>query len=101
MNTFVKHELGVISAREDSWLCINVAAACSGNGNGRYVSNKGTGLFCGRVMGVPVTSANGAFVKEFGKEAMLGREMKYWLRLLEVDETDPIGEAKKRKDRSE
>jgi hypothetical protein len=33
MNKFVSHELGVFSAREDSWLCINVAAACSGNGN--------------------------------------------------------------------
>jgi hypothetical protein len=70
-----------------------------------YDSNKGTGLFCERVMGVSVTSANGAFVKEFGradrKEVLLGRVMKYWLRLLEIDETDPVREAKKRKDTSE
>jgi hypothetical protein len=52
------------------------------------------------VIGVPVTSANGACVKEFGKEAVLGRVMKYWLRLLEVNETS-VGEAKKRKDTSE
>lgn len=41
MNKFARHELGVFSAREDSWLCINVAAVCSGNGNRRYDSNKG------------------------------------------------------------
>jgi hypothetical protein len=53
-------------------------------------------------MGVPVTSANSARVKEFGradkKETILGRVMKYCLRLLEVDETNPVGEGKKRKE---
>jgi hypothetical protein len=33
MNKFVGHEVSMFSAREDSWLRINVVATCSGNGN--------------------------------------------------------------------
>jgi hypothetical protein len=60
-------------------------------------SNIETGLFCKRVRGAQVTSAIGACVRELGrsnrKEKLLERVTEYWLRLLEADETNPIGDA--------
>jgi hypothetical protein len=54
-------------------------------------------LFCERVMEVPLTSQNGACVKELGrlyrKETILERIMKCWLRFLETDETNSLGDA--------
>jgi hypothetical protein len=50
-------------------------------------------------MGVPGTVANGVCVRELGranrKEKVLERISKYWLRLWEADESNPIGDALK------
>jgi hypothetical protein len=54
-------------------------------------------LLLKRYMGVPMTLANVASVKELCKTNRYEKELegaiKYWLRLLEIDETDPLLDA--------
>jgi hypothetical protein len=54
-------------------------------------------LFSIGEIGVPLTPANGACVKELGKrnrkEKVLEKVKKYWSRLLEKDETNPLGKT--------
>jgi hypothetical protein len=56
-------------------------------------------LFCKRVMGKPNTAANGACVRELGrtngKDKVIERVLRYWQRLLEMDEMSLLGDVLK------